>query len=126
MKNKCPKCKSKNIIDQRWLYPLSPNECSDCGLKWEPTWFARIFLAFWIVTFALAVSYGIHKNEFFQSPLGIVIVFGYLSLVFVAPIISAFIQPYKPWGGSVLARKIVNYGCLGAMLIVMGVYYANA
>jgi hypothetical protein len=125
MKKKCPKCKSKNIIDQRWLYPLSPNECNDCGLRWEPTWFSRIFLAAWCSILGLVVSTGLSKSEFFKSNLGAAAIFGYLALLFIAPVISAYVQPYKPWGGSAVTRKIVNYGCIGAMLVVMGVYYAN-
>lgn len=126
MKNKCPKCKSKNIIDQRWLYPLSPNECNDCGLKWEPTIFFRVFLATWVSILALSVLTGSTNNEFFKSDFGAVVVFSYLALLFIAPAISWYIHPYKVWGGSDKLLKAINFGCMGSMIFVMVLYYANA
>lgn len=126
MKNKCPKCKSENIIDQRWLYPMSPNVCHDCGLKWEPTLFVRIFLPSWVLVLALAVVSGATKNEFWKSDLGAVVLFSYLALLLIAPTVGWYLHPYKVWGGSELVRKLVNYGCLGSMLVVAVFYYTNA
>lgn len=126
MKNKCPKCKSKNIIDQRWLYPLSPNECNDCGLKWEPTVFLRVFLSAWISILVLSVITGAIKNEFFKSDFGVVVVFSFLTLLFIAPAINWYIHPYKVWGGSDILRKAVNFGCIGSIVLVAVLYYANA
>ncbi len=126
MQSKCPKCKSSNILDQRSLYTSKPYECNDCGLKWEHSLFIRIFLACWVCIAGLSAAYGVAKNDFFNSNLGITVILGYLSLIFLVPIISWYFRLYKEWNGSEVRRKSVNYICIGSMLSVALIFYTSA
>ena len=125
-RNKCPKCKSSNIIDQRWIYSFAPNSCKECDFQWEATIFIRLFFAVWILGLGAATITNIAKSEFFKSDSGAVVAFTYLGLLFLAPIISQRIAPFKIWGGSVMARKVVNFTCMGLIALFVVLYYVNA
>ena len=105
---------------------MKPNVCNDCGLNWEPTLFARTFLASWFSILVLAVAFNITKNEFWKSDAGAVVFFSFMALLFVAPAIGWYVKPYKVWGGSLMVRRIINYGCLGTMALVIVFYFINA
>ena len=118
---KCPRCKSTEVIFRSDIYAMSPNVCTECGLKWEATFFSRIFLILWIVGLFVLVSLpapswlhmlGPHKKHFLMIGLAT-----YIGALFVIPLIAHLIEPYKEWSGSERERAIVN---LGAKTLLWG------
>lgn len=128
MMMKCPKCKSKDVLSERWLYAMTPNTCQQCGFKWEQTEFFRLFLPVFLLGLLWLPSLPKSLNN---TVFGAVIILGYLSLILVVPSVLWFFKPYQEWGENFFRRRLVNftaYALLGIFGIfgIFGVLYLNA
>ncbi len=121
----CPKCKSKDILSERWLYAMTPNICQRCGFKWEQTVFFRLFVpVFMLGTLCLTLL----PKSLNNTILGAVIILGYLSLILVVPGVLWLFKPYQEWDDRAVKRKLVNFTAYALLGIfgVFGVIYLNA
>ena len=59
LKQKCPRCKSTDIVDQRWIYAMTPNICNKRNYERESSVAFRLLMLF--VIFGMGLGFFIRE-----------------------------------------------------------------